>query len=56
MNHEVQADIKGDAQADGRCGKHLSVSVSIVVPSQASFGPPKKLVIDSSKVIVTKGN
>ena len=56
MNHEVQAAIKGDAQADGRCGKHMSVAVNIVVPFRASFGPPKKLVIDSSKVIVTKGS
>jgi hypothetical protein len=55
MNHEAQATIKGDAQAKGRGGVHMSVSVNIVVPFQASFGPPKKLVVDSSKVTVTKG-
>ena len=54
MNHEAQVTITGDALAKSQCGVHMSATAGIVVQSSPSFAPPKKLVVDISKVTLTK--
>jgi hypothetical protein len=54
MNHEAQVHIKAEAQATGKGGVHMSATAGIVVQSSPSFAPPKKLVVDISKVTLTK--
>lgn len=54
MNHEAQAVIQGASETMGRGGVHMSVAVNIVVPVSSSFGPPRELKVDSSKITVTK--
>jgi hypothetical protein len=54
MNHEAHVSIQGQAQATGRSGVHMSATAGIVVQSSPSFAPPKKLVVDISKVTLNK--
>jgi hypothetical protein len=57
MNHQVEAHIQGSSCTEGRIGMHMNARIDIRVPMSDSFAvpPPKKLVIDGSKVSVQRG-
>jgi hypothetical protein len=57
MNHTAEVHITGESKTEGRIGLHMNATVRVVVPASASFAPPpKKLIVDSSKITVhTKG-
>jgi len=47
--------MKGESKTEGKIGLHMSASVRVVVPASASFAaPPKKLIVDSTKITVHK--
>jgi len=62
MDHQAEARLAGHSKIEGHLGLQASVSMNIVVPVTAGFGPPtpaplppnRVVKVDISKVSVQK--